>query len=281
MQRLHEDDLTGYLLKKNPNLWHLISLPIIADKRSEFVIKNKTIIREQGELLHKEREGEEEIAKIKIELGAYAFAAQYLQYPLLKKGTVIRSIWFQYYAQAPENLRIIQSWDTAIKAGVDNDYSVCTTWGEAENGYYLIDVIRRKLEYPTLKKLMISYARKWKASIILIEDKASGQSLIQDLRAETKLPIIAIKPIKDKFTRLVSVSGLFEVGKIFLPLNAYWKEEYELEIISFPYFNHDDQVDSTSQFLNYITKKNYQDLIVQQLWTILSSSRLLTVSGIR
>lgn len=147
---------------------------------------------------------------------------------------------------------ITQSWDTAIKTGKNNDYSVCTTWGQSQNGYYLLDLIRIKAEYPQLKRLILSEYQKWKPERILMEDKASGQSLIQELRAESKLPIIPVKVSTDKISRFASVTPLFEAGKIFFPKQAHYLPDLEVELFSFPECAHDDQVDSISQYLNRI-----------------------------
>ena len=147
--------------------------------------------------------------------------------------------------------RIFLSFDTAIKAGLKNDPTVCSVWGELNDNLYLLMVYREWLEYPELKKKAIEWNLKWNPECILIEDKASGQSLIQDLKKEIKTPIIPIKVSKDKITRLASVSPLFEAGKIFLPTEADWLVDYENELFSFPFAEHDDQVDSTSQFLQW------------------------------
>ena len=147
--------------------------------------------------------------------------------------------------------RIFLSFDTAIKAGLKNDPTVCSVWGELEDNLYLLMIYREWLEYPELKKKAIEWNLKWNPECILIEDKASGQSLIQDLKKEIKTPIIPIKVSKDKITRLASVSPLFEAGKIFLPTEADWLVDYENELFSFPFTEHDDQVDSTSQFLQW------------------------------
>ena len=90
---------------------------------------------------------------------------------------------------------------------------------------------------------------------IIIEDKASGQSLIQDLRAETRLPVIALRPEADKLTRMSTASPAIEAGRVFLPEVADWLEEYEAEMAIFPNGAHDDQVDMTSQFLRWATAK--------------------------
>jgi hypothetical protein len=186
MQRLHVDDLSGHLIKKGG--WEHLCLPAIAEKN---IIYNYSIINKEiniGDFLHEGREGKEEIANAKRDLGSYGFAAQYQQQPVLVKGGMVELNWIKRYDIKPKEGLIIQSWDTAIKSGKTNDYSVCSTWLDAENGYYLLDVVAQRAEYPALKRMCISLAQKWNPNSILIEDKASGQSLLQDMRLATKFP---------------------------------------------------------------------------------------------
>ena len=103
-----------------------------------------------------------------------------------------------YYRELPACKRIVQSWDTAFKAGSQSDYSVCSTWGVLEKGYYLLSLWRGRVDFPELKRLVGSLGREWNPSAILVEDAASGQSLIQELRHESSLPIIAAKIDRDK-----------------------------------------------------------------------------------
>ena len=121
-----------------------------------------------------------------------------------------------------------------------------------DNKYYLLDVVAQRLEYPALKRSCLSLAEKWNPSAILIEDKASGQSLLQDLRVATKFPMIAINPKSDKITRFARVTPLFEAGHIYLPERASWLVDFEAQLLGFPNIPHDDMVDSASQFLNWI-----------------------------
>jgi predicted phage terminase large subunit-like protein len=104
----------------------------------------------------------------------------------------------EYYKVLPDISRKIHSWDTAFKEGSLNDYSVCSVWGVAQNGIYLLDVWRKKVEFPELKRAVITLNERDHPSEVLIEDKASGQSLIQELKRDTKVPIISIKVDKDK-----------------------------------------------------------------------------------
>ncbi|MFP6730992.1 MAG: phage terminase large subunit [Alphaproteobacteria bacterium] len=254
MQRLHERDLTGHLLAKGG--WEHLCMPAEAERRTIIDFGGVTLTRTPGDLLHPEREGPREIARAKRELGAYAYAAQSQQRPAPLTGGIVDPAWFKRYGAAPaQPLRIIQSWDTAFKGGALNDPSVCGTWAETETGFYLLHVSRRRLEYPALKRTAKSLAEKWTPDAILIEDKASGQSLIQDLRAETNLPVIALRHHADKLTRMSTASPAIEAGRVYLPKSAAWLDDYETEMAIFPNGVHDDQVDMTSQFLRWATAR--------------------------
>ncbi|WP_419832156.1 phage terminase large subunit [Endozoicomonas atrinae] len=176
------------------------------------------------------------------------------------EGGLIKAQWFRRYNILPsEFLRVIQSWDTAYKPEQVNDPSVCTTWGETRQGWYLLDVFRERMEYPALKRAAASLYEAWRPQGVLIEDKGSGQSLIQELRqgvgvgkTKVRIPVIPIdtKGI-NKVDRLIAVSSLFEAGMVYLPEVSPWTLDYEIEMTIFPLAPHDDQVDSTSQFLKW------------------------------
>jgi predicted phage terminase large subunit-like protein len=108
------------------------------------------------------------------------------------------------------------------------------------------------MEYPDLKARFLRQAADWKPAAILVEDKASGQSLIQDVRRETTLPVLAIQPKGDKLIRAAGVSAMVEAGKVFLPRHAPWLADFEIELLTFPNAPHDDQTDSTTQFLEWM-----------------------------
>ncbi len=253
MQRLHEKDLTGFLLEQD--IWEHLKIPAIAEKKTIIDFRNVRIERPAGDILHPEREGEAEMEITKISLGSIGFASQYQQEPAPADGAIFKLSWFRRYKEPPEFIRFVQSWDTAYKEDQLNDPSVCTTWGEAINGFYLLDSYVARLGYPELKKKAMSLAAKWVPDAILIEDKASGQSLIQDLRNETALPIITILPEASKEVRASVVSPKVEAGRVWLPEKAPWLHDYETEMTIFPNAEHDDQVDSTTQFLGWITTR--------------------------
>lgn len=177
------------------------------------------------------------------------------------EGGLIKAAWFQRYETRPEFIRVVISLDTAYKAEQHNDPSVATVWGEAADGYYLLHVWRDRVEYPELKRIIANLYLRWNADAVLIEDKASGQSLIQEARAGIRvegiprpiyLPVVPIDPQGvNKIDRLIAVSSMFEAGLVRLPYAAPWLLDYEIELTTFPLAPHDDQVDSTSQFLKW------------------------------
>jgi predicted phage terminase large subunit-like protein len=115
-------------------------------------------------------------------------------------------------------------------------------------------VFRRRLNYPDLKRAIVSQARRFDAGEIVIEDKSSGTQLIQDLQNDGVRTVIEYKPPPgaDKVMRLHACSDRFENGRVLLPANAPWLDEYLLELVGFPGTKHDDQVDSTTQALDHL-----------------------------
>ena len=126
-----------------------------------------------------------------------------------------------------------------------------------EGKWHILDVSVLKQEYTQLKQTIQNYAVRFKPQQILIEDKASGQSLLQDFRSLTHLPVVAIKPKGDKVLRLASVSSYLESGKVVLPIRASWLHDFETELLEFPGGIHDDQVDALSQFLHWLRNQEY------------------------
>jgi predicted phage terminase large subunit-like protein len=250
MTRWHGDDLGGFLQKEaeaGGERWDVLSLPMLAEV-------NDPLGRAEGEPLWPEWFTGEMIAEARRD--SRKWSALYQQRPVPLEGGIFKGHWFARYQSPRDDYeQIVQSWDTAYKPGQLNDPSCCTTWGVRKDGYDLLDVLCRRLEYPDLKARVLEHAADWQPSAVLIEDKASGQSLLQDLRRETTLPLIAIQPKGDKLTRASAVSAMVEAGLIALPQHAAWLTDFEMELMSFPNAPHDDRVDSLSQFLEWIRGK--------------------------
>lgn len=258
MQRLHMDDLVGHVLTKDDS-WVQLNLPAIAEVDERIRIGDEEwYVRREGEVLQAVREPLEIVEEMRRSLGSFNFAAQYQQAPIPPEGELLKWGWFQTYENEP-GLRpgdqVVQSWDTASKSGELNDYSVCTTWLVRGKAYYLLDVFRQRLRYPDLKRAIITQAERYQPDAVLIEDKASGTALIQDLTDERspRMPYpIAVEPEGDKITRAAAQSMVIEAGQVLLPSQAPWLDEFRREILQFPYSRHDDQIDSMTQFLHWI-----------------------------
>ncbi|MGB5895168.1 MAG: terminase family protein, partial [Ignavibacteriaceae bacterium] len=148
---------------------------------------------------------------------------------------IIKREWFEYYEPfelaAKKRVRKIQIWDTAFKESQENDFSVCETWLEMTDGYYLTNVFRDRLEFPDLKKKAMELYEKEKPEQVWIEDKASGISLIQELRRNTAIPIKEIKADKDKVEYVNACAPLIETGRVRLPFSAVWLEDFIDEVV--------------------------------------------------
>ena len=253
MQRLHEDDLVGHVLEQEG--WEVVRLPAIAEEDEiisyQTVFGPKTVTRIEGSALHPEREPIALLEKIRNRMGTFNFAGQYQQLPAPAEGALVKREWFKQYYDLPKFDYIIQSWDTANKATELSDYSVCTTWGMHGKDVYLLHVFRKKLEFPELKRHAIAMQHAHNASYVLIEDRASGTQLIQELNREG-IYTRSIHPENDKIMRMHAQTAMIEAGRVYLPHSADWLNEYIRELCLFPSSRHDDQVDSTSQALQWM-----------------------------
>ncbi|GLQ22557.1 hypothetical protein GCM10007853_04310 [Algimonas ampicilliniresistens] len=261
MQRLHEHDLCGMLLEQGG--WDCLSIPSIAiEDESIMLARGGVYHRREGELLHAAREPIEVLDDLKRSMGSYAFEAQYQQQPMPSDGNLYKAAWLLTSgSDALDKGQIVQSWDTAIKTGSMNDYSVCITARIWRNEVHILHVWRGRVEFPDLLKKAKSLAQEFGARTLLVEDKASGQQLIQSLRADNTPGVpnpIAIKPEGDKFTRAAGVSSMVEAGQLFLPQDGHWLTAFKKELLAFPSSKHDDQVDALSQLLEWSRKHSHR-----------------------
>lgn len=258
--RWHEDDLAGRILPKgydgrsgmvecaDGRVWEIINVPAMCERPDD------PLGRAIGEYLWPEWFDASHWAPFRAQ--SRTWASLFQQRPRPDDGGVFKESWCtRRYNLIPASANVcIHSWDTAQKEQEQNDPSVMTAWrlGHYDPGYYLADVFRDRVDYPTLKRKVISLALRDNPAAILIEDKSSGQSLIQELRTTTTLPVIAIEPEGSKFFRAVDVSPMVEAGQLILPYASQWLADYEGEVFAFPLATHDDQTDSTTQFLKWI-----------------------------
>ena len=189
-QRLHEEDLVGHILGMNEP-WKLIRFPAIAEEDETHIIQTpygiERVERRIGEALHPERESLEVLQRIREVQGEYNFAGQYQQAPAPLGGGMVKAEWFRTYPnndRPPKFDLVFQSWDTANSPSELADYSVCGTWGVNDKHLYLLHVYRKRVGYPELKRAVHDQAEAFGPQTILIEDKASGTQLIQELISE-------------------------------------------------------------------------------------------------
>ena len=243
--RWHEDDLIGRLLsdefleEEASDRWEHIRLPALAEE-------DDPLGRPVDAPLWPERYDASALASLRISVGPQDWPGLFQQRPSHEGGSIFRDDWWvPGDVPEPGDGPVFQFWDTAFKTGQQNDYSVCCTMTTTPNGYAVMDVWRNRVEYPDLLKAMKSLAERHpKVSAIFVEDAASGQSVVQSLRRETRLPVLPAKPIGDKVLRANRVTGTVEAKKITLPRTAPWLQAFREELAAFPNGVHDDQVDA-------------------------------------
>ena len=263
MQRLHQQDVSGEILSDSDTEYVHLCLPM------EFEAKQRCTTRigftdpraDEGELLFPERFPAEVVASDKKILGPYASAGQMQQRPEPREGGIVKIAWFdkRFKVRGKNPIRVIQSWDCASKPAERNDPSACLTIAEFRDHYEFWHYAVRRVEFPDLCRFCKDrYAAEKDPTVnaVLIEDKDAGQQLIQQLRRDTKLPIIACNPgALDKLTRLDTETPIMEAGNCWLPEDAEWVDDYIAEITTIPGATHDESGDTTSQALLWLRNK--------------------------
>lgn len=241
MQRLHLDDLVGWIETNEPEEWNIIKVPALDENNQSF---------------WPERYPVEELEKIQ-RINNFKFQSQYQQDPIASGGSVIKTEWFKYYPLGVpfEYAKIFITGDTAQKVKEHNDYSVFCVWGVTKHGkLHLLDMLRGKWEAPDLKRQVKMLWNRWVKGVgacpcsgMWIEDKASGTGLIQEIKRECAIPIIPLQADKDKLTRLEAVLAHIEAGNVVLPGDETQNKDLLNECEAFTRddsHKHDDIVDT-------------------------------------
>jgi len=247
MQKFNLDDFISWIEANEPDDWEIVKIKALNDDGTSFWESRYPTI---------------ELKKIR-DSNPFKFYAQYQQDPIKEDGSAIfNKKSLAWYDTLPQMDSITDSWDTAVKVKQVNDYSVCSIWGEKKNNvgvkdFYLIHVWRDKVLYPALKAKYKNIASLYKPNRSLIEDKSAGESLIPDLKAEGFKNIKAIQTgTQDKAERAAVPSEIMNQGRVFLPKDAPWLDDFLDELLTFTGDGkrHDDQVDTLTQFLNWANK---------------------------
>jgi len=257
MQRFHEDDLTGHLLDRSDKWSHCVIQAVCAEPRSYLVGygPDDNFHRPVGDILLPQMNDEETLEDARAK-GSVNFEAQYQQNPSPDTGVVIQRQWLRYYDKAPDEFDyVIVSWDLASTDLEHADYSVGTVWGLKGQHFYLLDVIRRRADSPTLRRLIEETHLGHEADQTIIEKAGIGHAIGAEMRAQSKIRPLLIPVSTDKTARLMAQSAKFENEQVLFPRDPHWLGVYQRELLSFPNARNDDQVDSTSQALKYLTTK--------------------------
>jgi predicted phage terminase large subunit-like protein len=273
MQRLAEEDPTGFIKAgKVPGDWEYIEIPaLITDEYVEALPEHIRSLVDSGE---RDVDGrfsywpyKEPLADLLAteQADRYVFSGQYQQRPTPLGGDIIQSAGFRRYTVLPQ-LRYRKIFaDTAQKTAERNDYSVFECWGFGyDNRIYLLDLVRGKWKAPDLKRHAIDFWNKHAAAgagdpnapvlrQMVIEDKASGTGLIQEMQADGGIPVEGIERTKDKLTRVMDVVSQIDAGNVCVPAEAPWVSDFITECESFTADDthmHDDQIDPMVDAIN-------------------------------
>ena len=244
MTRWNMKDLTGALLKSQKELksdkWEIIEFPAIMPS---------------GKPVWPEYWNKDELDGVKASLSIGKWNAQWMQNPTAEEGSLIKREWWKVWEKPyiPPLQHVIQSYDTAYLKKETADFTAITTWGvfypneDSPANLILLDSYKERVEFPELRKEAFRQYRYWNPETVIIEAKAAGLPLTYELR-KIGIPVINYTPSKgqDKHARVNAVSPLFESGIIWAPDEKFAEEVIE-ECASFPYGDHDDLVDSTTQ----------------------------------
>ena len=270
--RYHYDDLCGWLLKQQENMseyetipWEVVKIPAWLDEEAAELLSlpvgGSYFPEWKPDHILKVDENE-----IKASNGARYWNSLYMQDPTPEEGGLIKKKWIQYWddPEPPSCDFIIQTFDTAFSTKTTADYSVIQTWGifhiydQDEYGYenfapqlILLGNVRGRFEYPELRKISQKLYDEHRPDVCMIEKKASGQSLIQDMR-RAGLPVMEYNPDRDKVSRVYSASPIMEAGRLWIPSNKKWSDDLVEELIRFPNAAHDDQVDALTMAVHYM-----------------------------
>ena len=246
MTRWNKGDLTGKLqsAQKEPKAdqWEVVEFPAIMPS-------GKPVWPEYWDL--------EQLLGVKASVSLPKWNAQFMQNPTSEEGALIKREWWKKWPEdrgVPKCDYVIQSYDTAYLKKETADFSAITTWGvfreneDTKPNMILLDAVKERYEFPDLRREALKLYKYWEPEIVLIEAKAAGLPLTFELR-NMGIPVIPFTPSRgnDKHSRVNAVSPLFEAGQIWAPTHLQFAQEVMEECAAFPYGEHDDLVDSTTQ----------------------------------
>jgi len=253
MQRLHEEDLSGHLLEKNPSYYQHINLPaeLSDDVKPE---KVREFYDAEG-LFFPKRFTRDFLGRIKAQLGSYQYAGQFLQRSSPAEGGILKREHFKPYDKSMVTIfdRKILSIDCTFKDADESDFVVIQCWGTVGANKYLIKQYRGKWGFQKTLEMVLLARDEYQPNGIYIEDKANGTAIIEVLK-KTVSGVIPVTPHESKFARAMAIQPQLEAGNIFVPINEPFVDAFIEECINFPNAKHDDCVDGFSQAITVLSR---------------------------
>lgn len=251
MQRLHENDVAGMIIKSNM-AYEVITIPAeISERVSPLELKEKYI----DGLFFPKSFSKEVLENARNSLGSLQYAGQYLQYPAPAEGNMIKNKWLKYFTASEELLKLPRHFrsDTAYgKEGSDNTATICYSIFKGQ--VFIWNVWKANLSFPDFIKAYIQYVKSngyTSSSRCYFEPKATGISVIQTLRQESQLNVMeGQSPKESKETRVSSASPSIEAGKVLLLSYSDWIDGFISEATMFPNAEHDDSLDVLTAIIN-------------------------------
>ena len=268
-QRLHEDDLPGYLLETG--LFEHLNLPAIAQRDEAIALgPNQVKQRRKGEALWPERHSLAALEDLRISMGNFAFSAQYLQDPTPPGGNRLRWEWFGTHdlIDAPRSdwQYITQTWDTAMTAEPTSDFSVGMTWGFRHKKWHLLDVVRKRFDFPDLKNRVLFEAKRWRADTRPHRESRRWHvpPSAVPTRESVRQRFLGVSVARGKDERVEAETARLQLGNYLVPAEAPWLDTLRHELLAFPNGRYDDQVDSLIHFVHWSATLRGQDLVAER-----------------
>lgn len=259
MQRLHEQDLTGYALEQELGYTHLC-LPAIAEQKTivSFPLSGKEIIREEGDVLNPQRFDTHSLQNIKKSMGTLQFSGQYQQSPAPAGGIIFKREWLtQFYREPPRMQMLIQSWDMPFTKSEGSAKCAGIVMGRRGSEIYLFDLVNDKMEFTESVAAMRTLSGKWpNARAKVVENKANGPAIVSLLKKE--IPgLVEFNPVGGKEERALSITPYLEAGNLFLPnpVKCPWVNDFIDSLLKFPKGKYKDDVDAFVQGVLYLMDK--------------------------
>ena len=256
MTRWHTDDLAGRLLaaqEDGGDEWEVVNFPAIAED-------SDILGRETGDPLCPEMFPLETLKQIRHRQGSYWWSSLYQQRPSPAEGGTLKRQWFRYYTGTAPTITVdgrahnvydctrFATVDLAASLKTNADYTVIGVWaifGSQPRKIALIEMVRERMAGPDITPAIKSLVDRWSLDLVGVESTGMQLALVQQMQREG-LPIRELKADRDKVSRAIAGTPLFEAGRVFFPMRAHWLSEFEDELLSFPTGAHDDQVDVVS-----------------------------------